>query len=330
MIWLLPLAAFLAAAAATGGVLALLRRRAILDHPNERSSHSVPTPRGAGLAVIPVLALAWVAIGLDFRAGIALALGVALAAFSWADDLKGVPVALRLLVQAAAVIIGVTTLPEGAQVAQGLLPPILDRVLAVLAWLWFVNLFNFMDGIDGISAVEAIGIGAGLTIVAVVSGDRGHMPLYGLALAAATAGFLLWNWPPARIFLGDVGSVGLGYLLGWLLLRLAAAGYWAPALLLPLYYLGDATLTLGRRLIAGERVWQAHRSHFYQQAARRFASHARVSLSIAAVNAALIALAAWSALDAGVTVAALLAGAVLVGGLLWHFSDHGGSLRHAG
>ena len=329
MIWLVALGAFLAAVIATGAVLALLRRRAILDHPNDRSSHSVPTPRGGGLAVLPVLAAAWVIVGLDSGAALVLALAIALGALSWADDLWTLPVAVRLIAQALAVAVGLSGLPPDHAVFQGLLPLVPDRLLAGIAWLWFVNLFNFMDGIDGISGVEAASIGVGLALALRLSGDGSPLALYALGLAATALGFLAWNWQPARIFLGDVGSVGLGYLLGWLLLAAAAAGFWAPALILPLYYLADATLTLGRRAVRGEPVWQAHRQHFYQQAARRFASHAAVSLWLIALNLALIALAALAVLRPGTSWPALILAAVLVGLLLWYFSDRPRRAPHA-
>src|SRR3546814_9909535 len=113
----------------------------------------------------------------------------------------------------------------------------------------------------------------------------------GASIAAAAAGFLWWNWHPAKVFLGDVGSVPLGFMLGWLLLGLAAAGHWAPALILPLYYLADATITLACRALRRERVWRAHREHFYQRAVQRGRSHATVSRAVFGVNACLAALA---------------------------------------
>jgi UDP-N-acetylmuramyl pentapeptide phosphotransferase/UDP-N-acetylglucosamine-1-phosphate transferase len=318
MIWLVAFGSFLAAVAATGAVLALLRRRAILDRPNDRSSHRVPTPRGGGLGVLPVLAVTWVLIGLDSGAVLVLALAVGLSAVSWADDLWTLPVAVRLIAQACAVAAGLLALPPDHLVFQGLLPAIPDRIIAGIVWLWFVNLFNFMDGIDGISGVEAAAIGAGLALVLRLSGDNSPFALYALGLAAAALGFLVWNWNPAGIFLGDVGSIGLGYLLGWLLLAAASAGHWAPALLLPLYYLGDATLTLARRALRGEPVWQAHRQHFYQQAARRWDSHAAV-----------IALAVLVILRPDAAWLALILAAVLVALLLWYFGDRPRRAPHA-
>ncbi|MEA2754431.1 MAG: hypothetical protein QOJ54_720, partial [Aliidongia sp.] len=182
--------------------------------------------------------------------------------------------------------------PGGEPVFQGLLAPGPDLLATALLWLWFVNLFNFMDGIDGITASETVMIGLGVAVIALVAADyqSGALPL-GLAIAAAALGFLAWNWQPAKLFLGDVGSIPLGYLLGWLLLALARTGAWAPALILPLYYLTDATLTLAYRLLRGRRVWEAHREHFYQRAIQRGLSHAAVVLRIAAANLALVLLA---------------------------------------
>ncbi len=338
-ILLLPPAAFLAALAATGWVRAWLGRRALLDHPNERSSHSVPTPRGGGLAVVPVVAAAWALAGLwapegigaqGLRLGLVLGAALVLAGLSFIDDLWPLPVMPRLLVQAAAVAAGVAALPAGHPVFQGLLPLPLDRLAAGLLWLWFVNLFNFMDGIDGISGVECIAVGGGASLVAILLGQAAPAIPQGLTLAAAAAGFLAWNWPPARIFLGDVGSVTLGFLSGWLLLTLAAAGAWPAALLLPLYYLADASLTLARRAWRRERIWQAHRQHFYQQGARRLNSHGKVTLRLALLDAALIALAACATRHPAAGGAALAAGAVLTALMLAHFAAPGERPSHAG
>ncbi|BBK41072.1 glycosyl transferase [Allostella vacuolata] len=300
---------------ATGRVTGWLRRRAILDRPNDRSSHAVPTPRGGGLGLLPPLLAGWLLLALLLgpdRLMLGMAAGALLLALvSWRDDRGGLPVRVRLLVQLAAVVPMVLLLP--GPVAQGWLPGWLDGVLAALAWIWFVNLYNFMDGIDGISGVETVAVGGGLAILSLLVGPADEAG-FGLLLAAAAAGFLAWNWHPARVFLGDVGSVPLGYLAGGLLLALAGAGHWAAALILPLYYLADATLTLLRRLVRGEAVWRAHREHFYQRAVQGGLSHAAVALRVAAADLLLVGCAVWSlaapwpalALAALVTVALLV------------------------
>ncbi|MFN3077074.1 MAG: MraY family glycosyltransferase, partial [Alphaproteobacteria bacterium] len=215
---------------------------------------------------------------------IAAAFGLALVSF--ADDLWGLPPLPRLAAQVAAVFAGLWCLPPESLVFQGLLPLAADRIGAAFLWLWFVNLFNFMDGIDGITGVETLCLSAGLALAGPAVGVR-----EGLVLAGAALGFLRWNWHPASIFLGDVGSVPLGYLLGWLLLQAAAGGWWVVALILPSYYLADATLTLARRLWRGENVLQPHRQHFYQRAVQNGRSHARVATMILGANVLLVSLA---------------------------------------
>jgi UDP-N-acetylmuramyl pentapeptide phosphotransferase/UDP-N-acetylglucosamine-1-phosphate transferase len=191
--------------------------------------------------------------------------------------------------------------------------------------VWFINLYNFMDGIDGIAGVETLAIGFGLfALLATAGGDTGRpgiaLALAALVTASAAAGFLVLNWHPARVFMGDVGAIALGYLLGWFLLTLAAWGYWTAALILPGYYLADATITIVRRALAGETVWQAHAKHFYQRATQRGLGHARVARFVAAGNVFLALIALLSAHVVGATgqVLCLAAAAVTVGWmLLW-------------
>ena len=204
-------------------------------------------------------------------------------------------------------------------VFQGFLPGVMDTVAAAVLWMWFVNLFNFMDGVDGIAGTETASVCFGLVFVAAIVGSDGGPAILSAIVVGAAVGFLWWNRPPARIFLGDVGSVPLGFLLGWLLLDAAARGEWAAALILPLYYLADATLTLLRRLLRGARVWEAHREHFYQQAVRDGRGHGAVLIAVCLVNIILVVLAA--AATAGWPGPALIAAAVVVAGLLDHLAE---------
>jgi UDP-N-acetylmuramyl pentapeptide phosphotransferase/UDP-N-acetylglucosamine-1-phosphate transferase len=310
----------------TGGAAKYLRARAILDRPNERSSHAAPTPRGGGIAVSAVLISAFAAIGFVTAerptASAALLIGaLVLAAVSWIDDLRGLPPWLRLAVQVAAATSALPALPLSGLVFQGLLPPLADHAAAVLVWVWFVNLFNFMDGIDGIAGVEAATNGFGLFLIALLFPAAGALPgfaLYALTIVAAALGFLWWNWEPAKVFLGDVGSVPLGFLLGFLLLSLAAAGLWPAALILPLYYLADSGVTLVRRIAAGEKIWQAHAGHFYQRAARRLGSHAATVRAIAFADLCLVALALLACV--GFEAAALVLAAAVTALLLAHLA----------
>ena len=304
----------------TRGLIPLLRRRAVLDRPNERSLHAMPIPRGGGIAVIAAILLPWLGLSelvLSPAISRQILLGaVLLAAVSWLDDLRGLPAAVRLAAQLVAIGLAAWAgMPPGL-VFQSWLPGWLDGMATVLLWVWFINLFNFMDGIDGLAGSEAAAIGLGLMLFAGVGiGRDPELLLLGATVAAAAIGFLVWNWAPARIFLGDVGSVPLGYLLGFLLLEQAARGHWKIALILPLYFLADATITLLRRLLRGERVWQAHREHFYQRAVQRGLGHAAVVQRVIAADIVLIAC-GWAAENgwpilglavAGVTVAVLLA-----------------------
>ena len=292
-------------------LIPILAHRDILDRPNERSSHRMATPRGGGIAVIGSVLLAWIVVARTEMVppgvfGVALG-AVSLAAVSWLDDLRGLSPVVRLLVQAAAVATGVFILPG---------PQDPFRLAAIgLVWIWWINLFNFMDGIDGLAGSETATIGAGLLLFASVgAGVDPALRMLAAAVAGAAIGFLVWNWSPARIFLGDVGSVPLGYILGFLLLDLAVRGHWKIALILPLYFLADATSTLARRILRGERVWEAHREHFYQQAVRRDLGHAAVVKRVIAADLVLIGC-GWAA-ENGWSVVSLAASAATVAILL--------------
>lgn len=319
------------AAAAICVILILLSRplllRHALAHPNARSSHKVPTPQGGGIGVIG----AAIAVLLAASAATAphlipsplaplAAATVLLAVLGAVDDQRPLPVWLRLLVQFIAVSMVAATLPE--DLAPGWLPGWATGAAVVLAGMWFVNLVNFMDGIDLMTVAEVAPVSAAMLVL----GALGALPLEGTMVAAALLGgmigFAPFNRPVARLFLGDVGSLPIGLMTGWLLARLAAGGHAAAALLLPAYYLADSSLTLMIRLVGGERVWVAHRSHFYQRATDRGFSVTSIVSRVLAVNLALAALAIATVLWPGgaTAVAALGVGAALVGGLLTIFA----------
>lgn len=316
------LALLIASALGCGAALGLLRRFGILDLPNPRSNHANPVARGAGLFLVPLLLAALAAAPLFDPAatplpGAILAGALILAAVSWWDDLRGLGALPRLAVQAAAVLLGLAALLDQPPVFQGLLPKPLDLALAGIAWLWFTNLFNFMDGSDGMAGTEAAMLGFGLALVAFDRGWSGLAPIHGLALAAVALGFLVWNRPPARLFLGDVGSVPLGYLIGWLLLLAATKGAWAAALILPAYFLADTGVTLVRRCRRRAPILEAHSEHYYQQAIRQGRSHGQVVAAVLLADLALVGL-ALGAVRGEPLVAPLLAlgGAALVCWLL--------------
>ena len=288
------LLSFAACYALTKVVHRKLLARAVMDIPNERSMHKIPVPRGGGLAIMIVIV-----VGLLFSllidqpnaANSLLLLGaIGLLMFvSWLDDRKGMGVKIRLGAHVLAAFVGSLALGPDAMALGGFLPFWLDRTLVVLGWAWFMNLYNFMDGIDGITGVQSVSCAAGFALLIALLGTSDPVLTFIPALIIGSSfGFLTMNWHPARIFLGDVGSVPLGFLIGYLLLSLACAGHPAPALLLPLYYLADSGITILKRTLRGEKIWQAHRSHFYQRASLGEKSPVPVVLWIATANAALI------------------------------------------
>lgn len=322
-------AALAAAAVLSFALIRLLHPllvRYALARPNARSSHKVPTPQGGGIAVVaaflivglPALAAVASAEALPRVAVLAAAILV-LAVLGAVDDIRPLPALPRLLVQIGAVA-AVATWADPGRILPEAVPLWLERSLVVLAGTWWVNLTNFMDGIDWITLAEFVPMTAFLA----VSGVLGITDAAAGALAAAFCGALLGfapaNRPVARLFLGDVGSLPIGLLSGWLLLALAASGHLAAALLIPLYYLADATLTLIRRAGRGERIWEAHRSHFYQQATANGLSVLEVDSRILALNLALAALAALTIAWPVLAWPAFLAGAALVGLVLRLFA----------
>jgi UDP-N-acetylmuramyl pentapeptide phosphotransferase/UDP-N-acetylglucosamine-1-phosphate transferase len=301
--------------------------RVALAKPNARSSHRIPTPQGAGIAVITATLVAagtFVALSGNGTFQIPLAVFGAtlfIAAVGFADDIRPVPVLPRLLLQGAAVAVVVFAAPADLRIVPAV-PSWIERGLLLIAGLWFVNLVNFMDGLDLMTAAEAVPITAAVALLGFWAEAEPSTTLVAAALWGALLGFSPFNRPVAKIFLGDVGSLPIGLLLGWCLLQLAYQQHVAAALLLPLYYLADATITLLRRLIKGEAFWAAHRSHYYQRATDNGFTVTRIVGEVFALNVALALLAMLSIqLDsAAADVVLLIAGAGAVAWLLYRFS----------
>jgi len=316
------LVSLLASWLATKALLPALRRGGVLDRPGARSSHIQPTPRGGGVAVMTVVLTVWLGVsqyaeGLGDTVWPILAATAGLSALGFLDDVSDLPIWLRLPAQLCAVGIGVAMLPLPAGTPLG---PLATALALGVIWLWFVNLYNFMDGIDGLAGVQTASLGLGVAAVALIAGLGLALACAGAALAGAALGFLYWNWAPARLFLGDVGSVGLGYLVGFLLLQLALAGYWAVAVMLPFYYLADASITLGRRLLGGEAFWRPHRQHYYQRAARSLGAHAPVSRTVLIANLTILAIALVVLMFPGTEWLGLALAAATVGIVLAYFA----------
>jgi Fuc2NAc and GlcNAc transferase len=282
-----------ASSALTFGARRFALTRGLLDIPNERSSHTVATPRGGGIAIVITTMTAFAVLAalrkLEFSVFAALAGGLAVAAVGYVDDRRPLPPAARLSAHAAAALWALAWL--------GGLPPmlvgnqlvslgVLGTVIGVLGIVWVLNLFNFMDGIDGLAASEATFIAwSGALLTAPVTAATG-VAAAALVLGAGCIGFLTWNWPPARIFMGDVGSGYLGYVIAVLAVSATRADpveLWIWLILGGAFFV-DATVTLVRRVLRGESASQAHRSHAYQWLARRWGSHGRVTVAFLGLN----------------------------------------------
>jgi UDP-N-acetylmuramyl pentapeptide phosphotransferase/UDP-N-acetylglucosamine-1-phosphate transferase len=306
----------------------LLVRHA-LARPNARSSHRQPTPQGGGVAVVAAtLAVTWVGIALMPAASqgessaflMPTAAAVLLALVGWIDDVRALPAAPRLALQCVAAGAVIMALPADINIAPAI-PPWLERACLFVGLVWFVNVVNFMDGIDWMTVAETIPITAAIVLFGLINAVEFLPGLVGAALFGAMLGFGPLNKPVATLFLGDVGSLPIGLLLGWLLLMLAGQGHWAAALLLPLYYLADATLTLMRRVAAREPFWQAHRSHFYQRATDVGFTVNGIVVRVFATNLALAGLAIVTVAAGQTTISliSLLLGGAIVGAVLVAF-----------
>lgn len=299
------IAVFLLAVVFTGVVRRYAERR-LLDVPNARSSHRTPTPRGGGVGIAAafLVGCAYATFaGVDSGCALPIVGGALLvAAVGFWDDHGHVSPHWRLFVHMTAGVLAVMSLPGGEPLRLGPLaigPGGWADFLAVLGIVWFLNLFNFMDGIDGLAGIEVVCVAGGAAVLASWTVVTPGAVWASASLAVAGLGFLVWNWPPARIFMGDVGSGFLGYLLGCQAIATARSGTLSLAvwLILAGVFCVDATFTLVRRVLTGQRWYQAHRSHAYQHAAQALGSHAAVDFAVLAINGLwlwpLAALAAW-------------------------------------
>lgn len=265
----------------------------LIDIPNIRSSHSIPTPRGGGVAIVlsfllflPILSIEGY-ISWEYTFGL-LGAGGGVAVLGFLDDHGHVAARWRLLghfIAACWALYWVASLPPlvvlGVDVNIGLFA----YVISALYLVWMLNLYNFMDGIDGLASIEAVTVCLGAVLLYFVSGFP--QLIWGpLLLAFAVCGFLYWNFPPARIFMGDAGSGFLGVMLAIFSLQAANAlssFFWCWLILLGVFIV-DATFTLIRRLLRGDKVYEAHRSHAYQFASRRFGNHFSVTVTVGLIN----------------------------------------------
>ena len=279
----------------------ILKPLVILAQVNRRSAHKIPVPVGGGIGILLGLGFA-LPFTLEFHSHIIIILYsvcLALGILSWWNDKVDLRASIRLGAQAIAAGFMILLLPD---MPLWLLP------FLFFGLLWFTNLYNFMDGSDGIMAVETIAVSLGLAIL-----SHSLLPL---CLAAATIAFLCFNWPPAKLFSGDVGSIPLGFFLGFLLILCAIHFSIIVAIILPLYFIFDASITLLKRILKREKIWQAHAQHYYQQAIQKGFSHRRVMLTVAGVNGLLILCAIFSI---HYPIPSILFAVLAVMLCLWHF-----------
>jgi Fuc2NAc and GlcNAc transferase len=303
----------------TGSVHRYALRRGLLDLPNPRSSHERPVPRGGGLAIVVVtltgiVVAAWMGC-VPARTAMALVGGGgAVALIGWLDDRHGLAPPVRAAIQVCAALWalawlgGFPHLRWGATVLQ--LGPA-GWAVATIGIVWGINFYNFMDGIDGLAAGEAVMVSA--SVIFLLGGARPDILVPVALVGSTSAGFLLWNWPPARIFLGDVGSAFLGYQFAVLAVISENSGALTVAgwlLLLGVFFV-DATLTVARRIAKGEPWYHAHRSHAYQRAVQAGFSHRTVTLAVLGLDLVLAGL-TW----VGVTDPARMPAMIGLGGIL--------------
>lgn len=291
-------------------------KKDLLDIPNARSSHSVPTPRGGGLSIIIVLLLSAVASLFlpDAPAQLLVSLVLATLAYAllgWQDDKHDLPASIRFLFQLLIAIFFTAWMAWYGMLDFTLSISGIAVIMSSVLWIaWMANLYNFMDGIDGISAVETIILGTTTSYWFAMSGAI-SIAIICIAVAGAALGFLRWNWSPAKIFMGDVGSLALGAFFA-IIAMIGSSSLNIPFsafLILYAVYLADSGVTLLRRIIKRERWWQAHRSHFYQRAVQSGYSHAQVSLAVLVINlllAVLASLVVVGVLDANIAQLASL------------------------
>lgn len=285
----LALAAFVVSLIGTKLLIIRLRDSSVFtDVPNDRSSHTKPVPKGGGIALVTTIFIYFLSSYSDHY--MLLLAVVVLAGISLLNDITHINPLARLLTHflMAGAMVSVMDLT----IFTSVMPVWANNLLITIGWVWFMNLFNFMDGIDGIAASESFCISGGIALILAFAGMFTDGIAYeALIVLGATAGFWWWNQHPAKIFLGDVGSIPLGFILGYLLLAFANEGFAPAAAILPAYFVMDATVTLLKRAIEKKPLMQAHREHFYQQAAAQLGHHGIIVQLVTGLNLLLIALA---------------------------------------
>ena len=292
----------------TWGIMKYALYREMLDIPNVRSSHTVPTPRGGGLSFVMIATTAAIVIWTSKTQVspwemdqfiIVATLGAWVAIIGFWDDHQNIPAKWRLLAHSIAAVIVIYLIGSPHIIFGSWMfdSSWISYLIFTIALIWLTNLYNFMDGIDGLAGIEAIFVASGALFLLWWNGTGTHTILWLGIIISGVSGFLILNWPPAKIFMGDVGSGYLGFIFGVIAISTAKTGdlsIWSWVILLGVFIV-DATMTLLIRLIRKERWYEAHRSHTYQRLARRLNSHLFVILCISTINIFWLLPMAWCA-----------------------------------
>lgn len=296
---ILSLSAFMISLLGTRLAILAFRKRALpIDPASLRADYKKPPVPGGGIVVAMTLIICLLVADISYAIILATFM---LAAISLLDDLITIPLPVRVLVQVLSVLVALSVMH--IPTFGGLLPMWMDKGVTAILWVWFINLFKLMDGIDGIAATEMIGISMGLCLITVMSDTfPSSLSTYNLIIASAACGFLWWNWHPAKVLLGESGSIPIGFLLGYVLILAATSGYGYAALILPAYHVSDATLTVIRRLYNGRKLFISHSDHYYQRAVKSGRRHDSVARYVFGINFLLIFQATFSVIDPSLAV----------------------------
>ncbi len=302
-IWI-PLSALVFSAFSTQLLLGYLRRKNIMDVANERSSHSGSVPRGGGIAfksvsIMMLMLITWLTSPTGVNLYLLSLAAITIGFIGFIDDIKSLNPLLRLVAQLIASVLVIIAGIDFANITLGItLSPILSMIFAILFLIWNTNLFNFMDGIDGIAGSQIVTVGLSSFFLISLNGPH-SLGLVWLTIAASAIGFLIWNWHPAKLFMGDVGSASAGFILAALALWGESSGIMKLPIFLILhgYFIVDATYTLIVRVSRGKKPHIAHRSHAYQHAVQSGWTHSKTTSAMILINLIWLLPIAWYAID---------------------------------
>jgi UDP-N-acetylmuramyl pentapeptide phosphotransferase/UDP-N-acetylglucosamine-1-phosphate transferase len=289
----------------TKSLINLMRRLEIVDIPSSRRAHEKITPRGGGIGLVLIYSVLlpifeYFVIGSLQSTILILSLFIPISLISFLDDISQVPIWLRLVIHILCSCLAITWLIHPNLILHYGIPIYLDFIIGAFALLSFINVYNFMDGIDGITASQSIHYSITILILSFMQYDI--IPNVDIVIASAiiigcwSLGFIYFNWQPAKIFIGDVGSISLGFLIGVCLLTIASASakLFAACVIASLYYIADGSITILIRMMKGEKIWEPHLQHFFQKSIQKGRSHKKTVKRIIKCNMLLMLLSIYS------------------------------------